>query len=219
MLPLGTVGFISAGFFFTVYAYTFHALTVKKIPEVLRHFAYAYFSLAVAFMLWGVASYIGTQSFLNVSVLIGDGLLLLSTFFLLSLFFAENKAKNVIRIVWIILSAVFLWWRMTYFPPEPTLTNGILFFNTQQTVGIVLSLILLLVWLPTNLKVARLVTGKIQLPGFGFIYSSIYLMATVAALLFIAAKTVLIIAVSFAAMIVCFIMLVASNVMIDKMAK
>jgi len=219
MLPLATVGFFSAGLFFAVYAYTFHALTLKKIPGVLRNFAYAYFSLAAAFMLWGIACFIGTQSFLNLSLLIGNGLLLLSTFFLLSFYFADHKAKNVVRIGCVVLAALFLWWRMTYFPPEPMLVNGILIFNTQQPVAIVLSLIILLVWLPTNIKVARLVTEKIKSEGISFTYSSIYVIATLAALLFIAVKTIPMIIASFSAIVICFIILIASNVVIDKLTK
>lgn len=219
MLPLATVGFISAGLFFIVFAYTFFSLTEKKLPKVLRHFSYAYISLASAFIVWGIAAFIGEQRILNQSVTMGNILLLLSTFFLLNFYFADNKRKYPILGGWIILSVLFLWWRVVYFFPQPVLLDGILVFNTPLPVSAVLGLIILSIWLPANLKVAKVITEKLKKNELSFIYASVYVLATFAALLFLAAKTTLVIILSFAVLVISFIILIASNFLVQVVKK
>lgn len=219
-MPLATIGFIIAGLFFGIYAYTFYSLAGKKVEGSLKSFAYAYFSLALAFLSWGIAAFIGDQNFLNLSVISGNVLLLLSTIFLLDIHFSQSKNYRVVGLIGASsLALLFLWWRVIYFPPQPVLSNGILIFNTELPVAIVLGLIILLIWLPTNIKVGRLISQRVKANGISFIYSSIYAMATIAALLFISARTIPVIILSFTAIAICFAMLIASNVVIDKLAR
>jgi len=219
-MPLATIGFTITGLFFGIYAYTFYALAGKKIKSVLKSFAYAYFSLALAFLSWGIAAFIGNQNLLNLSVISGNILLLLSTIFLLNIHLHQNKNYRTVGLVGaFLLALLFLWWRVSYFPPQPILSNGILVFNTDLPVAVILGLIILLIWLPTNIKVAKLISQKVKAEGISFIYSSIYVMATIASLLFIAARTIPVIIISFTGIAICFAMLIASNVVIDKLAK
>lgn len=213
-LSLATIGFVTTGIFFGIYAYTFYLLAGKKLQASLKSFAYAYFSLSLAFLIWGVVAFIGDQNLLNLSVIAGNILLLLSTVFLLNLHFENNKV--ITTVVSVLFSLVFIWWRITYFPPQPLITNGILVFGTQLPVAIILGLILLTIWLPTNIKVANLVAEKLKIKGMSFIYSSIYIMATIASLLFISARTIPVIILSFVGITLCFAMLIASNIIIDK---
>lgn len=219
MLPLASVGFFSAGLFFAIFAYTFYSLTKNKIPSVLKHFSYAYFTLAVAFIIWGIASLVGEQSLLQHAVSVGNVLLLFSTGFLLNIYFSDKKNKNYYLLCWGIVSILFLGWRALYFPPQPFLSNGIFIFNTQTPVAIILGVLLLLVWLPTNIKVSLLVVKKVKLKHVSSVYQFIYIMATIAALLFIAAKTIPIIILSFSALVLCFIMLIASNILLERLVK
>lgn len=219
-LSLATIGFTITGIFFVIYAYTFYSLAGKKIQTILKSFSYAYFALAIAFLSWGVAAFIGEQNLLNLSVIGGNVLFLLSTIFLLDLYLSDNKNFRTAGLIGVsLLAIVFLWWRISYFPPRPILSDGILIFNTDFPVAVILSLIILLIWLPINIKVAKLVSQKIKAEGISFIYSSIYVMTTIAALLFISARTVPIIILSFTAITICFAMLIFSNIVIYKLVK
>lgn len=190
-------------------------MAVRLIHSVsLKSFAYAYFSLSLAFLVWGLVTFLGDQNLLNLSVISGNILLLLSTIFLLGLLFETNKL--IVTTIGGLLSFIFVWWRTTYFPPQPLISDGVLVFNTQLPVATILGLILLLVWLPTNIKVANLVAKRLKIKGMPFIYSSVYVMATLASLLFISARTIPVIILSFVGITLCFAMLIASNVVIDK---
>lgn len=219
-LSLATIGFTVTGIFFGIYAYTFYLLVIKKLRSSLESFSYAYFSLSLAFLIWGGATFMGDQNILNISVIIGNALLLLGTIFLLNLWFENNKSLRGITIIGcVILSLVFLWWRISYFYPQPTLLNGILLFNTQLPVAILLGLIFLLIWLPTSIKVGKIISRTLRIDSLSFIYSSIYVMATIAALIFIAARTIPMIVISFVGISLCFVMLLTSNIFIDKLIK
>jgi len=219
-VSLATIGFTITGIFFGIYAYTFYSFAGKKVQSVLKSFSYAYYSLALAFLSWGIAAFIGDQNLLNLSVISGNILLLLSTIFLLNIHLHQNENYRTVGLVGaFLLALLFLWWRVSYFPPQPILSNGILIFNTELPVAIVLGLIILLIWLPTNIKVGRLISQRVKVNGISFIYSSIYVMATFAALLFISARTIPVIILSFTGIAICFAMLIASNVVIDKLAK
>lgn len=215
-IPLAFIGFGITGIFFWIYSYTFYSLLAKKIV-LLKNFAYAYFSLSLAFLVWGIATLVGNQNILNLSVIIGNIFLLVATLFLLKIKLHESRSlKDIGLKMGIVISLILLLLRIVYFPPKPILSDGILIFNTDLPVAFILGLIILLIWLPTNIKVAKIVTEKLKIQEVSFIYSSIYIMATIATLIFISARTIPVIILSFTSIAICFAMLIVSNIVVDK---
>lgn len=214
---LATLGFTITGLCFGIFAFTFNNLVVHKAKLKLSQFSYGYYSLALAFIIWGIASAIGGSTLLKHSVLVGDGLLLLGTLFMLDVWLGKKHRA------WLGLAAVvsvaLLYIRISHFTPSPYMRSGILIFNTQTAVAVVLGLIIALIWLPVNLRVAKLVTQKIGQGEIAFIYSAMYTAATVAALIFLVARRTIVVVLSFIAIGVCFAMLITSNMLVAKLTK
>ncbi len=214
-MPLAFIGFTIAGIIFGVYAFTFYSFTKNKLPGYLNGYASTYALLALAFLIWGVISLVGDQNLLQWSVLFGNALLLAATT-LLAAVLLKSKNKATILAIGFLLSAVLVWLRMTYYPPMPSIVNGILVFNTQAPVAIMLGAIFALIWLPANLSVAKLVSSKIPMPEMSFLYSFIYVASTFSAVLFISSDTIPLILLSFTALTLCFAMLLMSNFVLRK---
>src|SRR5581483_4986502 len=211
---LATFGFTIAGIFFLLFGLTFREQVIKRTKLGLSGFVHAYYSLAVALWVWAVASANGSDEWLKRSVIIGDLFLLVGTLFMLSLWLSKKTKHWLWLATMVALLLVYI--RVKYYYPAPFLRDSLLIFNTQQPVAVVLGLIFTLVWLPTNIKVARLVTDKIKQPTLRSTYSMIYALATASALIFIAAKKTSTVALSFASITVCFAMLIASNWLVAK---
>lgn len=213
---LATFGFVTTGLLFGVFAYTFNSLVIKSAGLKLKQFAYAYYSLGLALLVWGIASAINDQKLLEQSVIIGNCLILLGTLFMIDVWV---KAKNR-SLVWglgAIVAAALVYFRVQEYSPEPVIQDGVLLFNTQRPVAAVLGLIFLLIWLPVNIKVARLVAQAIKQESLASIYVMIYSVATASALVFMSARRVATVILSFAAIAVSFAMLVGSNVVVKKL--
>jgi hypothetical protein len=211
---LATLGFVITGLCFGIFAYTFNTLVIAKTNLKFVQFAYAYYCLGLALLTWGVAAAIGGDDLLRRSVIVGNSFLLLGTLFMLSVWLGQKNRSWV----WLaaVIAIVLLYVRASHYPPTPYMKDGILIFNTQTPVAIVLGLIFTTIWLPVNLGVARTLVRKIGQEGMASIYSAIYLMATLSALLFLAARRVATVILSFAALTICFVMLVASNIFVKK---
>ena len=216
-MNLAFIGFSVAGVIFAVYAYTFYSLAGAKLPVFLKNYAFAYFSLALAFLIWAFAAL--NNSFLVNSVIIGNILLLLGSIFLLKVLFNNSKNTKILSIfLGVILSLIFLWVRINYYQPTPFMLNGILIFNTQRIVAEILGLIFAFVWLPANLLVAKKVSATTGIQGMSFVYSFIYILSTVSAILFISVSTVSMVIASFVTLSLCFVMLIYSNYVINKIS-
>lgn len=215
-MNLAFIGFAVVGVVFAIYASTFYSLAGKRLPVFLRSYSFAYFSLALAFLIWAFASL--NNEFLKNSVIIGDSLLLLGSIFLLNVLFNQNKNIKIFSVaVGIILSVIFIWLRVNYYQPMPFIENGILVFNTQTMIAVVLNLIFILIWLPANLMAAKKVTANISIEGMTYAYSFIYGVSTIAAILFITFKTIPMVVISFVTLGICFVMLLYSNYVISKL--
>lgn len=215
-MNLAFIGFFIAGVVFAVYAYTFYRLAGKKLPIFLRNYAFAYFALALAFLVWAFAAV--NNSFLVNSVIVGNILLLLGSIFLLNVLFNNNKNIKILSILLgVILSLVFIWMRVNYYQPMPFMENGVLIFNTPKIISIILSSIFILIWLPTNLVTAKKVTTNMPIQGMSFVYSFIYGVSTIAAIFFIALKTVPMVITAFVTLVICFVMLIYSNYVASKL--
>lgn len=215
-MNLAFIGFAVVGVVFAIYASTFYSLAGKRLPVFLRSYSFAYFSLALAFLIWAFASL--NNEFLKNSVIIGDSLLLLGSIFLLNVLFNQNKNIKIFSIaVGIVLSLIFVWLRINYYQPMPFIENGILVFNTQTMIAVVLNLIFILIWLPANLVAAKKVTANISIEGMTYAYSFIYGVSTIAAILFITFKTIPMVIISFVTLGICFVMLLYSNYVISRL--
>lgn len=211
---LATLGFTITGICFGIFAYTFNSLVIRKTDLKLSQFSYAYYSLGLALLNWGIASAIGGDDLLSRSVIVGNGFLLLGTLFMLDVWLGKKNR------VWLWISAVIavvlLYIRASHYSPTPYMRGGILIFNTQTMVALTLAAIFAVIWLPVNLRVAKLVTHKIGQDSITSMYSAVYVAATIAALIFLAARRTFTVVLSFIAIGVCFLMLIRSNMLIAK---
>lgn len=215
-MNLAFVGFFIAGIVFAIYASTFYRMTGKKIHAYLKNYAFAYMCLAAAFLVWAVASI--QTTFLVNSVIIGNILLLTGSIFLLNILFNKKKYLKYIAVVCgVALSIEFIYVRLGYFAPIPYMESGVLVFNTQKTIQILLDLLFVFIWLPANLSVAKTITANIKIEGLSYIYSFIYSVSTIAAVLLINFRTVPMVVLSFVVLGICFIMLLYSNYVINTL--
>lgn len=214
---LATLGFTITGLCFGIFAYTFNRLVVHRAKLKLSQFSYGYYSLALAFLIWGVVAAIGGSTLLKNSVIVGDSLLLIGTLFMLDIWLG-NKRRAWLGLA-AIVSLALVYIRVSHFTPSPYMRSGVLIFNTQTAVAITLGLIIALIWLPVNLKVAKQVTQKIGQSEIAFIYSAMYTTATISALIFLVARRTIIVVLSFIAIGVCFAMLIMSNMLVAKLTK
>ncbi len=214
---LATLGFITTGICFGIFAYTFNSLVVRKAKLKLSQFSYAYYSLGLGLLTWGIAAAIGGSDTLRLSVIIGNGFLLLGTLFMLDVWIPKKHR------VWLwvasLVAIALLYVRAVYYSPTPYMRDGILIFNTQTIVAIAIGLIFALIWLPVNLRVAKMITHKIKQDNINTIYSGIYAAVTVAALIFLAARRTIVVILSFSAIIICFVMLIWSNILVAKITE
>jgi len=220
MITLASVAFISAGLLLAVYAELFRRVVVRKLKQPPRAFGYGYLCLAAALLVWGIAAVLGNQHWLEGSVMVGNALLLIGSVCMLQVVFRGNQRTSTIAVGAGSLGAIaFLVWRVMFYPPSPELVGGILLFHTATPVAVVLGLVLLLIWLPASLRVAQILTAMPGLRPLRSMYYSVYTMATVAALLFLSAKSPLVVALAFAGIFLSFLMLSGTTMMVDKLGK
>jgi len=213
---LATLGFIITGLCFGIFAYTFNSLVVHKLKLKVSTFSLAYYALALALVTWGICAAIGGNELLKRSVIVGDAFLLIGTLCMLNVWLDKRRKTWL----WLaaLVSILLLYARVAYFSPTPALRGGILIFNTQTTVAVVVGLLFTIIWLPINLRVAKQVTQKIGQKDMNTIYSSMYVTATAAVLIFLAARRIVTVVLSFVAIGICFVMLIGSNILLAKIA-
>lgn len=214
---LATLGFTITGLCFGVFAYTFKSLVISKTDLKLNQFSYAYYSLGLALLSWGIAAGIGGDDVLKNSVIVGNGFLLLGSLFMLDIWL--GKKNRILLGLAALVAAGLLYVRASQFAPVPYMQDGILIFNTQTAVAAAIAVMFVVIWLPVNLRVAKAVTQAIKQNDITSVYSSIYIAATVAALVFLAAKRTVTVVLSFVAIGVCFLMLIRSNMLVAKIAE
>lgn len=214
-MNLAFAGFTISGIIFGVYSISLYRMAGVKLPPIFKNYAIAYLGLFFAFLVWGIGSII--PGFLDSSIIFGDVFILASTVLLLSFLFARNRNFNIaVIIIATIISLILIWLRLSQFPPQAFMSDGILIFNTQKFIGIVLSLIFILIWLPANMYAAKLITSTMKAPQMTIIYSFVYAFSTISAILLISFKTAPMVIASFVALSICFVLLLYSNYIISK---
>ncbi|MFI5270845.1 MAG: hypothetical protein ACHQT9_02270 [Candidatus Saccharimonadales bacterium] len=214
---LATVGFIVTGICFFVFAFTFHQIIVDKVHLKVDSFVYAYYALGLAFITWGIAAAINKQVSLNHSIIIGDALLIIGTLFMFNVLLTKKYRFFIYPAI--VLGAYLLYLRAAIYTPIPYMKGGLLIFNSQFSVALILGILFIGIWLPGSVKVTFAITKKIHQDSIRNMYAYMYCTATFATLIFIAARRVLTVVISFIAMGVCFAMLIGSNLLMGKLVE
>lgn len=183
---LATIGFLTTALLLILFAYTFNDLVVKDGEKELRPFALAYLLVALAFVMWGIVSLDSETTLLPRTVGVGDALLLTASLCAASAYI--TRRKGVILGFGAALGAALLYVRINHYYPHPSLDNGVLFFNTQRPIAVILSAIIVIAWLPACMKAARIITAKAGLQRYYQLYVCTYALAIISAALFIEAR-------------------------------
>src|SRR5687768_15676880 len=81
MPSLTVLAFIGASILLGLFGGTFSFLIGKSLGN-LRYFGFSFICLAVAFLIWAIATFFKNSQFLNLAIFIGDILLFFAAFFL-----------------------------------------------------------------------------------------------------------------------------------------
>lgn len=211
---LAVVGFVVTGILFAVFALTVKQLTFKGRESEFNHYSIAYWLLAIAFLGYGLASTTGTGSVLNIAVIFGNIILLAATLFILNILLRGEKTRKTWLIVAAVLSVAMVVLRVTKYYPTPVIDESMLFFNSPRFVSFALSSIFLLIWLPVNLRISRLVLAGAKIRQLDNIYPLAYAAATISAVIFLLSKKPHALILSFTAISLSFVMLITANIFI-----
>lgn len=156
---LGTLGFCAAALAFMAYAYSSTKIA-KKSPFGVQTYAWAYTVAALASIVWAAGTLAGNGS-LETFVLVGDGLIMVATVLLLRTL-VPAKHANLASIGAAVALAGALVWRAMDSGENPVMTDNILLFNTPRLFGAFLALVLLFVWVRSNMRFYQ----EVVLPAF-----------------------------------------------------
>ncbi len=207
---LGSLGFLLTALILFLFAYTFDRL-VKKDDPTLRPFGFAYLLIGLAFLMWGFLSLANAQSSLAHSVLIGDVLIFAATTASL-LILVPKHWQRIMVLAAAAVTLMVMYIRIKYYYPDPFFLNGILYFNIQHPIAILIS-VAVVGWLPACMKAAQTVTTRKNLQRFYPIYLSAYALTIVTAALFIQAQRRVIIIESFIAFAASVVLLLLSHLL------
>lgn len=205
---LASFGFLLTAIVLFLFAFTFDKV-VKKDDRNLRSFGFAYLLIGVAFLMWGFLGLANAQSSLAHSVLIGDVLIFAATTAAL-LILVPKKWQHIMVLSAATCTLIIMFIRIKYFYPDPFILNGILYFNIQHPIAILISVVVL-GWLPACMKAARIITDRKNLPHYYPFYLSAYIITIITAALFIQAQRRLVIIESFIAFGLSVLVLLLSN--------
>ena len=209
---LAIIGFIFSGLCFAIFASTLQRVVAKKTGLSLNSFAFAFYAIGIAFLIWAIAAGTMRNDILSESVILGEGLIASATIVLLSLLVQKN-ANLIISLAGIGAAALLILRYLCFFP-TPVLTGGIVVFNVPAKVLLVLGAAIVAVWLPASIKVGKQITGAVGQSSMGQLYGFMYSTAALAAIFFISARRPFTVILSFATLTIMFALLIASNLII-----
>lgn len=183
---LGIIGFTAAALVFGLYAYSLRAVQTKDSKLRMRSFRWAYYLLALACWVWALGIASGLDGVLVASVIFGNVAILAATIALVD---AVTNAKYRIKAVTALAAAavLFVGARLLFLMPEPFIINGILVFNSQPVVSVVLGVLFIGVWLPVNLYVSKRITANQGVLPLQSISAIAFITATLGVIVFLAA--------------------------------
>ncbi len=213
---LAVLGFTVAAILFGLFTWSLPEVKGKKTKELVKNYKIGFSLLTLAFLVFGIASAINDDSILSVSVMIGDVLIVAASIFILEILYSGNKYLKYILGLATIVGIAFLVIRGVAFYPEPFMEDSILVFNSPRFVNFVIASTFLLVWLPVNIRMAKLFTSEIHNSGQVIdLYIYMYFAATFASMIFVLSKKPITLAISFTAVCIAFLMLVIANRLIN----
>ncbi len=205
---LATIGFIVGAVLFAGYAYSIRSYTVSC--GISRFYPWAYYTLALTFLLWGIATANGNQHFLNISILLGNALILIGSALLLEI---VTHKKGIV--LWgVVIAIVIFIARLMFFSPAPYMQGGILIFNTNIIVSLVYAMLFFCIWLPANLSVGKAIGSLGKSPEFTQLLRGLFGLSTIAAVFMPIARTPIMVVVAFVTLAVCYSVLIAVNVLL-----
>lgn len=210
MIPLAGIGFGIGSLLFAGYAYSLHTYSVSG--RISPHHSFAYYLLALASLFWSLAAISGNHSFINLSILISNGLILLGSVLLLQ---ALVNKKFILPVAGV-LSLILLIVRIVYFFPAAFLSEGILIFNTQLLVSIIYSVLFIGIWLPANVTLGHTIGSLAKVPEFALLLKSLSGLSVIAAVFMLAARTPPVVAGAFIALSLCYLVLIIVNISLAK---
>jgi hypothetical protein len=205
---LAAFGFGVTSILFIIFALSIRELSDSKLKATLNSYSDAYLLVALAFIIWCLASIDGDRDLLAVSVVIGDTLLLAATLLIVNILFDASTRRK-----WWLYGAALagisaLVIRTVFFYPKPYMRDHVLFFNSQRAVSFTIAATFMLIWWPVNLQMARIVTRKAR--SLTTAYTALYAVATLSAVIFLLSKTPLSVSLSFSALSISFLGLAVS---------
>lgn len=208
---LATIAFFTAAILLLLFAYTFNNLVIKDGHKELRPFALAYLLVALAFLMWGIVSLNSETTLLPRTVIAGDTLLLAASLCAMSTYL--TRYKGAVLGISVLVAAALMYIRIKRYYPHPFFDDGVLFFNVQRPIAVILSAIVVIAWLPACMKAARIITAKAGLQHYYQFYVSTYALAIISAVLFIEARRRNIVIASFTLFDVSVLLMLISNLL------
>lgn len=213
---LAALGFGVVGTFLAIFALTFEFMVVRKTRLYASEFALAYGFLAIAFWVWAIAAAFNNIGYLQVSVILGDALILAASLTLLDLLLHLSKYRSLWLFVATAICLYLLLERMSLYPPSAYMDGGILIFNGQTAVNVILGLIVAGIWLPVSVMIGRELAVEIRQSHLWVMFAGIYACGMVGALLFASAHRLPLVICAFVVLGLSFIMLITSNIVVSK---
>lgn len=215
---LGIIGFISAAVVFSIYAYSFNKIKIRKKDVDIEFYQFAYLLLAICCVFWVAGIIKGTTSGLILSVLLANISLLIGTM-ALAYGMLPHRYKIPAVIVLILFSIGFITARTIWQIPEPEVFDGILVFNTSTEISAALGLLFVAVWLPSSYFVTRLVTEKKYFRPLRAVGLVSVVLAIFGLFGFLAADTTQTLVLSFGVIVCAFAPLTAINFLVRRGVK
>jgi hypothetical protein len=206
---LGTVGFSAAALIFAAYAATSSGLGKKAGRFDIQSYVWAYGMAVLAFVSWGVATLLD-EGLLLPAVLVGDIFIMASSVLLLRIQLPD-KNRNLYLFVAIVLFGAALAYRALS-EPGPVMRDSVLAFNTPPLFAALLAVVLLAVWVRSNLRFySQVVQRAMPLPVLRTSYVTSNVMAFIGICGFLFARKWETTVLSFSMVVLAFATLTALN--------
>lgn len=216
---LATLGFAIVGVFFAAFGLTFERMVVRPTKLHLTEFAMANGIMALAFWVLAGVCYVNNITLMQVGAIVFDGLLLAATIAVLDVFLAMVPYRELWLIVSVGVSLYLMSDRITTYPPAPYLDNGLLVMNDATAVLVTFGVLLAAIWLPVSILMTREVTHEIRQNHHWPLFGVLYFASIILALVFAIVGRPEVAVGSFAAIVVCFASLFATNLHVAKEAR
>lgn len=214
---LGVIGFVVAAAAIGTFVWSVKAAYSRLDSQTTHLFTTAFSILALVMVVCGLAVMPNLDSDIRPFILAVDVMLLAATACLLGILLDLRSPillSMLAAIMGLIIAA-----RVFLFPTEAYVEDGILYFNLTGVARTALTAIILGVWLPATIVVARRAARTVAVAGLGNVLASAYfLLAAITAIFFATARREVIIA-TFVVLTITFIGLSAINVQVSRLGK